>query len=99
MYGYIAQSAVFPYILLAPPYKAFVYPSPQPAQGAQSMSMGFHCGKRPPFNMASKKTRVYWNDSKKIVWQKLGLEDNEDFSKFEVGPDLLLVLCPRTDVD
>ena len=35
--------------------------------------------------MAGNKDRVYWNDSKKTVRRKLGLQDNEDFSKFEVG--------------
>ena len=35
--------------------------------------------------MAGKKDRVYLNDSKVTVREKLDLEDNEDFSKFEVG--------------
>ena len=34
--------------------------------------------------MASKKDRVHLNDSKATVRNKLELEDNEDFSKFEV---------------
>ena len=34
--------------------------------------------------MASNKVRVYLNDSKATVRKKLDLEDNEDFSKFEV---------------
>ena len=41
-------------------------------------------------NMAGNRDRVYWNDSKTTVRKKLGLQDNEDFSKFEVG--LLLTL-------
>ena len=40
--------------------------------------------------MASNRDRVYWNDSKTTVRKKLGLQDNEDFSKFEVR--LLLTL-------
>lgn len=45
--------------------------------------------------MAGNKTkdRVYWNDSKATVRRKLDLEDNEDFSKFEVR--LLLSLLYR----
>ena len=48
-------------------------------------------------NMAGNKDRVYWNDSKTTVRKKLGLEDNEDFSKFEVG--LLITLSSYTEMD
>lgn len=34
-------------------------------------------------NMTNNRDRVYWNDSKTTVRAKLGLQDNEDFSKFE----------------
>ena len=47
--------------------------------------------------MASNKDRVYWNDSKATVRNKLKLKDNEDFSKFEVG--LLLTLFSHTEID
>ncbi len=47
--------------------------------------------------MAGNKDRVYWNDSKITVRKKLSLEDNEDFSKFEVG--LLLTLSSYTEMD
>ncbi len=47
--------------------------------------------------MAGNKDRVYWNDSKTTVRKKLGLEDNEDFSKFEVG--LLLTLSSYIEMD
>jgi len=35
--------------------------------------------------MAGHRDRVYWTDSKTAVREKLGLEDNEDLSKSEVG--------------
>jgi len=48
--------------------------------------------------MAGDKNRVvYWNDSKPTVRNRLGLEDNEDFSKFEVG--MLLFLSSYTEMD
>lgn len=48
--------------------------------------------------MAGKKDRVYLNDSKAIVREKLDLEDNEDFSKFEVGLLLYPVLFYRNEL-
>jgi len=47
--------------------------------------------------MAGHRDRVYWNDSKTTVRKKLGLEDNEDFSKFEVG--FLIPLFSSTEMD
>ena len=46
--------------------------------------------------MAGNKDRVYWNDSKMAVRRKLGLEDNEDFHKFEVELLLTSVIITRT---
>jgi len=51
----------------------------------------------PHSNMAGNRNRVYWNDSKTTVRNRLGLEDDEDSSKFKVG--MLLILSSYISID